>query len=190
MNHSNTSGGDLKSNWLNYIIVVFILTSIAIAALFVWQTYQLAQKKEQLLVAIEAQKQNLIDLREREKIGEKMKAAEILTKATNYRKNWSQVLKDLNETFTDRGVITFNSVTVDSANIVSVQAKAKDILTAASFLVMVKRSDKFENGFISSISPSNTGVLRPIEYQFNATFDYLPHQTVTTKTSVNSSDPS
>lgn len=190
MNQTNKSHEDFKTRWPNYIVVVFVLTSVGIAALFGWQSYQLDQQKEQLLSAIETQKQNLITLREQEKIGEKMRAAEILNKAKRYRKNWSQILKDLNETFTDRGVITFNSVTVDSDNTVSVQAKAKDILTAASFLVLVKRSDKFENGFISTISPSSSGVSDSIEYQFNATFDYLPTQTATQRKSVNLSDPS
>jgi len=188
MNHTKNSDEGLKRNWPNFIVGAFVIASIGVAGFIGWQGYQLAQKEQQLLVAIETQKQNLADLKEKEKIGEKMKAAEILNKAKKYRKNWSQVLKDLNETFTDRGAITFNNVAVDAANMVSVQAQAKDILTAASFLVLVKRSDKFENGFISSISPSGTGISGATQYQFNATFDYLMIQESNTEINTPSSD--
>ncbi len=190
MNHTQTPEENFGKKWPNYIVAGFVLISIAVAAWFAWQGYQLKQTESQLLIAIENQKQNLVELKEREKIGEKMKAAEILNKAKKYRKNWSQVLKSLNETFTSRGDITFSSVSVDSGNVVKVNASAKDLLTAASFLLMVKRSDDFDNGFISNISPSTTSAEGVSEYQFNATFDYLETTDTTQNTNLTSSDQS
>lgn len=160
-------------SWLNIIAALFVATSIAIAAYMAWKIYDLKTTENQLKVAIETQKENLTELREREQIGSKMRAVEILRKARNYRKNWSEVLNDLNNAFTSQGRIKFNSVTVDADDAVEIRAEAPDFLTAASFLVLVKRSDKFNNAFISTITPKGGNEETSISYNFNASFDYL-----------------
>lgn len=160
-------------SWLNIIAALFVATSIGIAAYMTWKIYDLKTTENQLKIAIETQKENLAELREREQIGSKMKAVEILRKARNYRKNWSEVLTDLNNAFTSQGRIKFNSVAVDADNAVEIRAQAPDFLTAASFLVLVKRSDKFDNAFISTIAPKGGREEAGVSYNFSASFDYL-----------------
>jgi len=171
-----------KNPWPNLIAALFVLTSVGIAAYIGWQSYSLSNTSTELKVAIQTQKENLIKLQEREQIGQKMKAAQLLRKAKNYRKNWSVVLNDLNKAFTSTNAIKFNSVSVDNDNTVQVSAKARDFLTAAGFLVLVKRSDVFNNAFISRISPESSNESGGTTYNFNATFDYIKTPTTDTKT--------
>lgn len=164
--------------WPNIIAAIFVVVSVGAAAFIGWQSFQLKQSEQELVIAIENQKTSLIALKEREKIGEKMKAAEILNKAKEYRKNWSEVLTDINQAFPERGEIKFNSVSVDATNAVTVQATASDISNAARFLSLVKSSNKMSNGFISTISPSGSGGEGSSDYNFHATFDYEPEAQV------------
>ncbi len=171
MTQKRTNDNEKKSRLPSLLAWAFVLVSVGISGWFGWQGYQLEQTEQKLLSAIETQKKNLQELKQREKIGERMKAADLLNKAENYRTNWSEVYKDLNNAFTKTGQIKFNSVSVNSNNEVSVSAEADDILTAASFLLMVRRDDNFSNAFISNISPQgNAG--DGLKYSFNATFDY------------------
>lgn len=158
-------------NLLNWVALSFIVFSLGISGFFAWQKYDLGQKQKQLTQAIETQKQTLIELKQREQIGERMRAAEILNKAEKYRTNWSVVVKDLNETFTDRSPVVFKSVSVSAEGEISVSAETNDILSAAGFLVLIERSEKFDNGFIGQISPQGEGAEQI--YTFSATFDYL-----------------
>ena len=59
MNHTKNSDEGLKRNWPNFIVGAFVIASIGVAGFIGWQGYQLAQKEQQLLVAIETQKQNI-----------------------------------------------------------------------------------------------------------------------------------
>lgn len=173
MNQNQHRETNIKK-WPTFIAVAFIVASIGVAAFIGWQSFQLKQSEQGLILAIENQKTSLVALKEREKIGEKMKAAEILNKAKVYRKNWSKVLTDINQAFPERGEIKFNSVTVDATNRVTVQATASDISNAARFLSLVKASEKMNNGFISTISPAASGQEGVIAYNFSASFDYTP----------------
>lgn len=159
--------------WPNWIAALFVLTSVGISAYLAWQSYSLNKSFTELKVAIETQKENLTQLKEREQIGQRMKAAQILRKAKNYRKNWSVVLNDLNQTFTTNNAIKFNSVSIDNDNTVQVNAEARDFLTAAGFLVLIKRSDLFDNAFISNITPQSNNESGGTRYSFQANFDYL-----------------
>ncbi len=165
--------------WPNIIAAIFVIISVGAAAFLGWQSFQLKQRQKTLILAISTQKQNLIELKEREKIGQKMKAAEILNKAKVYRKNWSKVLTDINQAFPERGQIKFNSISVDATNSVEVQVTSPDISNAARFLSLVKSSDKLSNGFISTISPAISNENGASTYNFNATFDYQPKASTT-----------
>ena len=174
MNQNQHKTTDNKK-WPNLIAAAFVLISVGAAAFLGWQSFQLTQSEQELKLAIDNQKASLIVLKEREKIGEKMKAAELLNKAKTYRKDWSVVLKDINQVFPKRGEIKFNGVSVDASNSVSVQGTAADISNAAQFLSLVKNSDKMKNAFISDIRPASSGDNGPINYNFSATFDYDPN---------------
>lgn len=172
MSETNKTARKKQINWLSLIGTLFVLVSLGIAGFFVWQSYNLDNQQSQLVQAIQTQKETLVELKDREKIGERMRAAEILNQAQNYRQSWSKIVTDLNTTFTRRGKIAFNNVTISSEGEITVQAKADSLLTAAGFLVMVNRSDKFENGFINRVAPENTQE-ESSGYLFNATLNYL-----------------
>jgi Tfp pilus assembly protein PilN len=170
----------------NLIAGAFVILSVGAAAFLGWQSFQLKQSEQELIIAIENQKETLITLKEREKIGEKMKAAEILNKAKVYRKDWSVVLKDLNQAFPERGEIKFRNVAVDATDTVTVQGTASDITNAARFLSLVKSSNNLSDGFISTISPASNGLEGNTTYNFNASFQYEP----TTQTKALTTDES
>lgn len=183
MQANQTHDIEKKTYWINWIAAFFVCSSIGLAAYLGWQSHHLNQSSEALKVAIETQKENLIKLKEREQIGERMKAAQILGKAKNYRKNWSVVLNDLNQTFTTNSkALKFNRVAIDNNNTIQVNASTRDILTAAGFLVRIKRSDLFENAFISKISPQSKNESGGTSYNFQATFDYTGFTKNGTKT--------
>lgn len=170
---TETTNTKTKKNWLNIALCAFILFSIGVAGYLGWKGHNFTKQQTQLLTAINTQKQILLELESREQVGARIRAAELLTKAKNYRVSWSQAVKDLEKTFTERGKISFNQVSITPSGEVSVTAESEDLLSAASFLVLVERSDVFENGFISNISTQGAN---DKTYRFSATFNYLAKQ--------------
>ena len=173
MQDNQNLDSEKKNRWPNLIAALFVLTSVGIAAFMGWQNYSLDLKEEGLKAAIENQKESLVTLEKREQIGEQMRAVSILRRAQTYRKNWSVVLSDLNTAFTNDGLVKFNSVSVDNDNTVTIRGEAQDFLAAAGFLILVKRSENFDNAFISTINPSGGTQEEDQFYQFSATFDYV-----------------
>lgn len=163
-----------KTRWINILAALFVLVVGLVSLYLGWQKYQLNQTQQQLLAAIETQKQTLIELKKREQIGEKMQAVTIHKKAQAYRKDWSVVVEDLNKAIVERSGLKFQSVAVSSEGIVTVQGTAPHMLAAASLILMIDRNDRFANAFISHINTLNSETKSGVS--FSATFDYLPLQ--------------
>ena len=159
------------SVWTKRLLVAFVMVSVVAAVGFGVYNYQLKNQQQQLLDAIDKQKQALATLKEREQVGERMRAADILQKAQNYRVEWSEIVKALKSEVEQPSGITFNSVSVTNGNQVGVQGEAPSLLGVAAWLKLVNSSDSFSHGFVGTISPASED---KGTYLFSATFEYTP----------------
>lgn len=172
MSHPKAKKSDDHSAWVTRLAIAFVLLSLVAAAGFGFLNYRLKGQQQQLLSAIENQKQTLETLKQREQVGERMRAAEILKKAQGYRINWSELVAHLEDELQQPSQINFNTVSVQNENQINVQAQAPSLLGVAAWLDLVNRSDSFNQGFVGSITGANqdTGT-----HDFTASFNYTPN---------------
>ncbi len=158
-----------KRSVLNIILCFFILSAFASAGLVSWKNIEADNLEKEYKKAIENQERQIKEMMENDQIGAKTKAKNILTKAQDFRIEWSKisytVLREL-----ESEEIQFDRISAGNNKYFTISGRAKDLRSIARLIAKIRQHENFSDPFVSNLSKN--GSLN-LPTNFNLTFYYI-----------------